>query len=217
MADAALSDARFLTFGKAGGRGTDPAELKITLAHEMFHTFSPFIEQPAGLESFWFGEGLAALYMRKPPFRFGLLSADEFLDDLNFHAGRYHTRIRAGEPDSEAPKRFWEDTRIRTPPYDRGILYFADLDEKIRKRSAGKRSLDNLVMAMLDKEKGGKTLTNNDWIALFGLNPVRPPSRTSTRFSREKSRCRRPAPLAPVFAGQPSRCAATNWGLTRAF
>ncbi|PQA86575.1 peptidase M61 [Marinicaulis flavus] len=155
------------TFGKAGGQGSDIAELKMTLAHEMFHTFSPYIEQPAGLESSWFGEGLATLYMRKLPFRFGLLTADEFLENLNFHAGRYYTNILATAPNSEVPKRFWEDTRIRTLPYDRGMLYFADLDDKIRKRSDGERSLDDLVLAMLDKEKAGKTLANEDWIAVL--------------------------------------------------
>ncbi|WP_375208116.1 peptidase M61 [Hyphococcus sp.] len=155
------------TFGKAGGQGSDVAELKITLAHEMFHTFSPFIEEPAGLESSWFGEGLATLYMRKLPFRFGLLTMDEFLENLNFHAGRYYTNILAGEPNSEVPKRFWEDTRIRTLPYDRGMLYFADLDHKIRKRSDGKRSLDDLVLAMLEKEAAGTILANKDWVAVL--------------------------------------------------
>jgi predicted metalloprotease with PDZ domain len=105
--------------------------------------------------------------MRKLPFRFGLLTADEFLENLNFHAGRYYTNILATAPNSEVPKRFWEDTRIRTLPYDRGMLYFADLDDKIRKRSDGERSLDDLVLAMLDKEKAGKTLANEDWIAVL--------------------------------------------------
>ncbi len=155
------------TFGKDGGPGSDIIGLKMTLAHEMFHTFSPFIEEPAGLESSWFGEGLATLYMRKLPFRFGLMTADEFLDDLNYYVGRYYTNIYASAPNSEVPKRFWEDTRIRTLPYDRGMLYFADLDDRIRKHSDGKRSLDDLMLAMRKKDIGGETLTNDDWRALL--------------------------------------------------
>ena len=45
------------TYG--AGRGSDINDVKITLAHEMFHTFSPYIVDPPGKESSWFGEGLA--------------------------------------------------------------------------------------------------------------------------------------------------------------
>jgi predicted metalloprotease with PDZ domain len=55
------------TFGRAGGPGSDPDEVRFTLAHEMFHTFQPYIAQPAGLESSWFGEGLATFYQRRLP------------------------------------------------------------------------------------------------------------------------------------------------------
>ena len=41
------------------GRGSDINDVKITLAHEMFHTFSPYIVDPPGKESSWFGEELA--------------------------------------------------------------------------------------------------------------------------------------------------------------
>jgi hypothetical protein len=43
----------------AAGRGSDINDVKIALAHEMFHTFSPYIVDPPGKESSWFGEGLA--------------------------------------------------------------------------------------------------------------------------------------------------------------
>ena len=151
------------TFGKPGGPGSNVDDVKSTLAHEMFHTFSPFIEQPAGLESSWFGEGLATFYQRRLPLRFGLISPEKFLDDLNFHAGRYYTSALGNAPNSEVPKRFWADTRIRTLPYDRGMLYFADLDEKVRRKSGGKRSVDDLMLGMRALNKAGKTTTNADW------------------------------------------------------
>ncbi|MBB4857947.1 hypothetical protein HNO88_001261 [Novosphingobium chloroacetimidivorans] len=151
------------TFGKPGLHGSDVDEVKSTLAHEMFHTFSPYIEEPAGLESSWFGEGLATFYQRRLPLRFGLITPAKFLEDLNFHAGRYYTSAMGDAPNGEVPKRFWADTRIRTLPYDRGMLYFADVDQKVRKRSGGKRSVDDLMLAMLALNKAGKTTTNADW------------------------------------------------------
>ncbi|WP_241126909.1 M61 family metallopeptidase [Novosphingobium terrae] len=155
------------TFGRAGGQGSDPEEVRITLAHEMFHTFQPYITQPAGLESSWFGEGLATFYQRRLPLRYGLITPEAFLRDLNKHAGRYYTSAMAEAPNSEVPKRFWADTRIRTLPYDRGMLYFATIDDAVRKRSQGKRSLDDLMLALLAKEKAGAALGNADWEALL--------------------------------------------------
>jgi predicted metalloprotease with PDZ domain len=148
--------------------GSDPDDLKLTLAHEMFHTFSPRIGDPAGLESSWFGEGLATYYQRELPFRFGMIDAATFLDDLNYTAGRYYTDALGNAPNSDVPKRFWEDTRIRTLPYDRGSLYFAVVDDAVRKASGGKRSLDDLMLAMRAREQSGKTLSNADWEQLVG-------------------------------------------------
>lgn len=154
------------TFGQPGGQGSDVAQVQMTLAHEMFHTFSPFIEQPAGLESSWFGEGLATFYQRRLPLRYGLIGPEQFVEDLNFHAGRYYTSPLGEVPNSEVPGRFWADTRIRTLPYDRGMLYFADLDDRVRKKSGGERSLDDLVLAMLAAAKY-KKLGNADWEMLL--------------------------------------------------
>lgn len=153
------------TFGK--GDGSDVGKLRITLAHEMFHTFQPFIEQPAGLESSWFGEGLAVFYAGRLAFRFGLIGPDDFIADVNSGAARYYTSSMATAPNSEVPKRFWADTRIRTLPYDRGMLYFVTVDEAVRKASNGTRSMDDLMLAMLALERGGKTTTNADWEALL--------------------------------------------------
>ncbi len=153
------------TFGK--GRGSDVAKIRLTLAHEMFHTFQPFITQPAGLESSWFGEGLATFYQARLPFRFDMLSAEEFIADVNWTAARYYTSSMAHAPNSRVPLRFWADTRVRTLPYDRGMLYFVTVDDALRKASGGKTSLDDLMLAMLATEKSGKATTNADWEMLL--------------------------------------------------
>lgn len=157
------------TFGK--GRGSDVGKIRLTLAHEMFHTFQPFIATPAGLESSWFGEGLATFYQARLPLRFGMISPEAYLADVNWTAARYYTSAMATVPNSEVPRRFWADTRVRTLPYDRGMLYFATVDDAMRKASGGRQSLDDLMLAMLalekGGEKGGKTTGNADWEALL--------------------------------------------------
>lgn len=158
-----LADAFVATFDGE----TDAEALKLTLAHEMFHTFAPSISDPAGLESSWFGEGLATHYQRVLPYRFGEISAERFLENLNSTAARYYTSAMAEVPNSEVPGRFWEDTRIRTLPYDRGALYFADLNHRLKLNSGGKKSLDDLMLAMVDRQRAGKALAYGDWEELL--------------------------------------------------
>jgi hypothetical protein len=151
------------TFGK--GQGSNVNKIRITLAHEMFHTFQPFIGQPAGLASSWFGEGLATFYQARLAFRFGMITPEAFLSDVNWTAARYYTSAMARVPNSQIPMRFWADTRVRTLPYDRGMLYFATVDDALRKSSGGRASLDTLVLEMLALEKSGRITTNADWEA----------------------------------------------------
>ena len=150
-----------LTFGS--GPGADVAYLKSMLAHETFHTFQPYISVPAGKESSWFAEGLATLYEAKLPLRYRLITPEAFLQDLNIHAVRYYSSVMATRPNSDIAAHFWEDTRIRTLAYDRAMLYFAVVDDAVRKKSQGKRSLDQLMLHMLALEKQGTELSNRDW------------------------------------------------------
>lgn len=149
------------TFGEHAGNSA--AGLRSTLAHEMFHTFQPYITEPGGLESAWFAEGLAVFYQSRLPARYGMVDAEAFLDDLNFHAGRYYSSLMANEPNTVIAERFWADTRVRTLPYDRGMLYFATVDHAVRTASGGARSLDDLMLEMLRRQRDGRILTNAAW------------------------------------------------------
>ena len=141
-------------------------DLKFTLAHEMVHTFVGSLDG-ADLTSSWFSEGLAVYYERALPLRAGQITADAFLKDLNTTAGRYYTDILNTAPNSEVSKRFWADTRIRVLPYDRGSLYFAALDEKVRAHSRGARSLDDLMLAMVARRNAGLPLDEKAWTDLL--------------------------------------------------
>lgn len=150
-----------------GDDDNDIDDLKFTLAHEMFHTFQPRLVAEAGsdgsLSDSWFNEGLAVFYQRVLPFRHGMIDAGTFLRDLNYYAGRYYTNILGNLPNAEVAAGFWKDTRIRTLPYDRGFLYFATVDDAMRKNSHGKRSLDDLLLKLLARQRAGHTLVQRDW------------------------------------------------------
>ena len=148
---------------------TKPKDLELLLAHEMLHTFAPGLEEArAGLMSTqWFSEGLAIYYQRLLPLRAGLIEPEEFLNDLNPTAGRYYTNALNDTPNDQIAPRFWDDTRIRVLPYDRGSMYLAGVNAKIRKASAGKRSLDDLVLALLERQRKGLSNSPDIWVELI--------------------------------------------------
>ncbi|MGF7156367.1 M61 metallopeptidase family protein [Novosphingobium gossypii] len=141
---------------------TKSADLRSLLAHEMLHAWvnslDASMDTAGGLDRSWFGEGLAVHYQRLLPYRAALISAEDFLADLNETAGRYYTNIKIAVPNADIPAGFWRDTRIRVLPYDRGSLYFAASDAAIRKASGGKRSLDDLVRTMLAERSAGRPM-----------------------------------------------------------
>jgi carboxypeptidase C (cathepsin A) len=152
-------------------------KLQLTLAHEMLHTWGPRL-QPEGFPTQWFTEGTAVFYQRVLPLRAGLLSPQRFLDDLNESAARYYTNSLISAPNEEIGKRFWEDTRIRVLPYDRGSFYFAVVNDQIRKASGGKRSLDDLILDLVRRERHGEQIDGAGWVNLVEKE-VGPVARTT--------------------------------------
>lgn len=155
---AALTNSFLLTWGETA---KDPEKLKGTLAHEMIHTWTA-----TGLGGQWYGEGIAVHYQALLPLRAGMIAPSDFLDDVNDTARRYYTNALNDTPDREVGPRFWEDTRIRTLPYDRGAMYFAVLDGRIRRASGGKRSLDDLIVEMVRRKRVGEPADEAAWLAL---------------------------------------------------
>lgn len=138
-------------------------DLKFTLAHEMLHTYIGGLNGDENMADGWFSEGLAVYYQRMLPWRFGLMSSEDFLADLNKTAGRYYTDALANTPNGDIAANFWSNTLIRVLPYDRGALYFAAVNDEVRKASHGKRSLDDLVFAMLKRRDQSGNIQRSDW------------------------------------------------------
>jgi predicted metalloprotease with PDZ domain len=140
---------------------TDADSIKDTLAHEMVHTWtSSKIGQ-------WYSEGNAVYYANLLPLRAGLIGPETYLKGLNTTAARYYANILNTAPNDQIATRFWEDSRIRVLPYDRGAMYFAVLNGRIRRASHGKRSIDDLINEMVRLARLGQPATEAIWIELL--------------------------------------------------
>jgi predicted metalloprotease with PDZ domain len=109
---------------------------------------------------------MAVYYARLLALRAGQISPAQFLEDLNTTAGRYYTDAMIATANAEIPERFWADTRIRVLPYDRGSMYFAVVDQEVRAASGGKRTLDDLLLAMLVRRRQQLSVDQDAWAGL---------------------------------------------------
>lgn len=139
-------------------------DFRLTLAHEMVHTFVGALSGDDELSNSWFAEGLAVYYQRELPLQAGLLSREDYLTDLNTTAARYYTDRLNNLPNASIGSRFWQDTRVRVLPYDRGALYFAQVNAELRKASHGQYGLDDLLLKLLKQREAGKVLTTQTWL-----------------------------------------------------
>jgi hypothetical protein len=151
---AAFANSFIVTYGE----GVTGESLKSILGHEMTHTWT------ANSLGKWYSEGNAVYYQSLLPWRAGMITSAQFLADLNKTASRYFTNLLKDAPDDQIVPRFWEDTRIRVLPYDRGAMYFAVLNGKIGRASAGHRSIDDLIRAMMDRTRSGQPVTEAVWL-----------------------------------------------------
>lgn len=143
------------------GTGVTATNLDQIFGHEMTHTFTAF---SMGI---WFDEGNAVYYQRQLPWRAGMATTDDYLEDINKTAARYYTNAKINTPEDQLGPNFWKDSWLNTLGYDRGALYFAILNGQIRRASAGKRSIDDLMRIMVRRFRAGQALNETIWLNLI--------------------------------------------------
>ena len=120
------------------------------LFHEMIHGFTGQIEGPAGVTS-WFSEGLTSYYTTVLQLRGGFTTVEQYDQAINQLTRSYYTNPARNWSAARIVEVGFSDNDIRHLPYERGELYFADLDSKIRAASNGRRNLD-IVMPRRPEE-----------------------------------------------------------------
>jgi predicted metalloprotease with PDZ domain len=153
----AFPNAFFATYGS----GVTAEKMKQILGHEMTHTFT------ANDLDKWYVEGDAVYYQVLLPWRAGMASTEAYLRDINLTAARYYTNAEIDAPESRIAPNFFKDPWMNTLAYDRGALYFAALDGKIKRKTGGKRSIDDLVRVMVRLERTNQPITDQTWIDLL--------------------------------------------------
>jgi M61 glycyl aminopeptidase len=118
--------------------------LKVNLAHEMLHRWIGLDRRVPGPEGtgYWFTEGFTVYYASLLAWRAGLMTLDEFVDELNFTTERHFENPRVHATNEEIRAGFFADQDLSRVPYTRGALYAAELDAALRRKE---KSLDAIV------------------------------------------------------------------------
>ncbi|GGZ45064.1 hypothetical protein [Asticcacaulis endophyticus] len=151
-----------LEFGQ--GR-MDDASRQLMFTHEMIHHFIGQLNGDSSAVA-WYGEGLAEFYKLRLPLDAGLVHVHDIGREINYMTSTYYASSLIATPYDEIAKARWDGSDAQGIPYSRGFMYFADLNENIRTKSQGKRSLDNLVLAMLERKRSGQSYDETAWRAL---------------------------------------------------
>ncbi len=96
----------------------------------------------------WYVDGCAAYYSLVLPLRAGLVTAEYVRQALERRAALYFGNPYRTLTNQEAGRLYWRDSAARQMFGARGFFYLVQTDGQIRRASQGKRSLDNLVLAM---------------------------------------------------------------------
>ena len=131
------------------------------IAHEMVHNWPTLDGDHA--DTSWYTEGTAEYYSILLSLRAGLSSPQEFLKRINERADGYYTNPLQTLSNRDAEKIYWKDARAGHVPYGRGWMYLASTDAKIRAKSGGERSLDDIVLAFAARTQRGESVTVDDW------------------------------------------------------
>lgn len=154
----------FMLSGPAEDHDPQAKGPRRTLAHEMIHQWVGGIEAPQGVSS-WFSEGLTTYYTALLPKRGGFASVEDYGAEINeIAAGYYGVPARSWSAQAITEVGFG-DGDIRHIPYNRGALYFADLDARIRETSGGERRLEDALQPLFEAREAGETFDHAAWTA----------------------------------------------------
>ncbi len=113
----------------------------------------------------WFTEGLNEYYAVMHALRSGLAPIDLVLQQMNLQTRNYYTNPRRNMPaDSIARTSPLTDGRAYTASYERGLLFWADMDSRTRAASNGRRNLDSVMLPLIKRARtlGGEgDISNN--------------------------------------------------------
>ncbi|KAF5521703.1 hypothetical protein CGCA056_v006343 [Colletotrichum aenigma] len=137
------------TFGWHDRNKTTTNDTELLLAHEITHNWL-YIYNGNLSDQTRYWEGTAEFYSLRNLWRAGLLSTLEYVTAMNTKAIAYYQNPSINLTDQEAVDHSWTVSTAQTVPYGRGLIYLANVDAEVRARWNNTRSLDDVVVELMN-------------------------------------------------------------------
>ncbi|KAH6962451.1 hypothetical protein BKA56DRAFT_623001 [Ilyonectria sp. MPI-CAGE-AT-0026] len=155
---------RSFMFSYIMGANSTWESLQSLLSHEMVHNW-PTLSGDDDVT--WYVEGIADYYSMVLPFRLGAFTLDRFMQGVNNMATAYYTNPMINLTNAEIESRSSENEHVERVPYGRGMLFLVRLDAQIRTRSNGTRSIDDVVLKLLNRTRSGQGDRLKDFLGVL--------------------------------------------------
>lgn len=154
-------------FGNVEGERRDSIEVRELMAHEASHNFVGHTSGDSEAGGQWYSEGADVYYTNVLTYRAGLVSLDRFADNMNTLVAEYFQNPLSHLTNAEVTRQFFQSHDAEVVSYQRGPLYFAVVDSRLRAISGGKRRVDELVQPMVEASRSGGGATEERWTSLL--------------------------------------------------
>ena len=130
------------------------------LSHESMHSWigreigGPLPKDEA--IGYWVSEGFDDWVSARILIRTGDWTLGDYADYLNRVLRRYAKSKARNVANREIPEKFWSDSAVGQIPYDRGHLFALMIDGELRRRSGGKLTLDDVLLAQMARAQEQK-------------------------------------------------------------
>lgn len=133
------------------------------MVHEMIHGWVGGITGRGNTQ--WFGEGATTYFTSRTQLKLGLMPLAALAREYSGLAADYYPNPYRNVSADSAAGAFWFSKEGERIPYARGSLYFMYLNARITKASAGRRSLDDVMLALFAKRAASGPLTTETFLS----------------------------------------------------
>jgi len=147
------------------------------IAHEYFHTWnkpSRFMLKPDEKQDryyAWFTEGFTNYYAGLFLLKSDLISFEEYINNYNRIIKAYYTSPAIDSTITDVQKKFWKNHDVQLIPYEQGEIIAHNWNAIIKQQSGNKKSLDNLMKALINTKTPKLSLQQMNQIAEKFMKP----------------------------------------------
>ena len=159
----------FLMYSPSADQNPPPMNvpgLVAFLAHEVFHQFPEMFDDfDVGEPTYWWSEGMATYYSNLLAYRLGVKTLDQFLENWSGFLANYYADPNRLLSYKDITSGMFGGRIGLNLMYGKGHAFMMLLNARIREKSRGTRSLDDLAFPLIRAHRRGESYTRADFLA----------------------------------------------------